>query len=281
MLMNRTKQRNPNLALAIALIAILSVVNSLLILLIRDPGPRGVILIVTEFLSVFFIISFLYRLAVAESKARYLFREYGWLDLLACLPFYQISWLFRGARAYLNLRDLSISKVREDVRREGAEFTLFIAIFMVILILEACSVAVLFFEGRSPVQANIVSSQDALWWAYVTISTVGYGDLYPITSGGRIVGIVLMTTGVGIYATVAGYFAHRLLYRRAGNSTDALPGSSDLDAHSLELEERIKKLETMHEETLERLGRIEGLLRPGDEGVERKAAEDQRPGPER
>lgn len=185
---------------------------------------------------------------------------------MACLPFIQISWLFRGLRAYLTLRHLRFDHVREDVKREGAEFTLFIALFLVIVILEACAVSILYFEGRSS-DPIIKSAQDALWWAYVTISAVGYGDMYPTTAGGRFVGIVLMTTGVGIYATIAGYFAHRLIYRRNTDRNDGpvLTGKDNSNLH--DVDERLRALEEKEEEMLVRLDRIEQLLRANDADI--------------
>jgi voltage-gated potassium channel len=65
-------------------------------------------------------------------------------------------------------------------------------------------------ESKAP-NANITTAGDALWWAYVTITTVGYGDKYPVTSAGRLVGVLVMTTGVGIFATFAGYISNKLL----------------------------------------------------------------------
>lgn len=55
--------------------------------------------------------------------------------------------------------------------------------------------------GRTP-DAKITNPQDALWWSFATITTVGYGDLFPVTTAGRITGAVLMTAGVGVFRTV-------------------------------------------------------------------------------
>ncbi len=136
----------------------------------------------------------------------------GWVDLLACIPFFQISWIFRGLRAFFTFHRLSFRQAREDVRREGAEFALFIGIFFVIIVIQLSSIFVLYFENQVS-NSNIKTGQDALWWSYVTVSGVGYGDEYPVTSGERLVGIVLMTGGIGIYATLGGYFARRLIRR--------------------------------------------------------------------
>ena len=61
------------------------------------------------------------------------------------------------------------------------------------------SIAILEFENE--VNSNIKTAEDAIWWSYVTITTVGYGDKFPITTEGRIIGAILMTTGVGIFGT--------------------------------------------------------------------------------
>jgi voltage-gated potassium channel len=53
--------------------------------------------------------------------------------------------------------------------------------------------------------ANIKTAEDAIWWAYATITTVGYGDKYPVTTGGRIIAAMLMTTGVGLFGTFTAY----------------------------------------------------------------------------
>jgi voltage-gated potassium channel len=67
-------------------------------------------------------------------------------------------------------------------------------------------VTVLQIEGHSP-QANIRTGADAFWWAFVTITTVGYGDLYPTSGPGRLMAMILMTIGVGIFAVLTSYLA--------------------------------------------------------------------------
>jgi voltage-gated potassium channel len=257
--MTDRRPRNPNLALAIALLSIFSVINSFLAFIADSSGPRDVVLIVSDFLTVFFVLNFIYRLATAGSKVHYLVHGYGWLDLLACLPSYQISWAFRGLRAYVTLRHLTLAKIKEDVRRDGAEFALFVAVFLVTVIIEACSVTVLIFEGRATT-ANITTAQDALWWAYVTISTVGYGDMYPVTGGGRLAGIVLMTTGVGLFATIAGFLAHKLIYRR--DRERSIATIEALKERMDEIDRKIGNLEK--KEAPDRPEHIEGPMKPGN-----------------
>jgi voltage-gated potassium channel len=73
--------------------------------------------------------------------------------------------------------------------------------FLVLCVLEFGALAVLKAESGAP-NANITNASDAIWWAYVTITTVGYGDRFPTTNWGRIVGIFVMTAGVGLFGTL-------------------------------------------------------------------------------
>jgi voltage-gated potassium channel len=67
--------------------------------------------------------------------------------------------------------------------------------------------AIAILQVEDDLNSNIKSAEDAIWWAYVTITTVGYGDKYPVTTEGRIIAAFLMTTGVGLFGTFAGFVA--------------------------------------------------------------------------
>src|SRR4029077_2342830 len=79
--------------------------------------------------------------------------------------------------------------------RERAQSALYVVTFLVFLVLEVSSILMLPLEAHSP-DANITTAGDALWWGIVTVTTVGYGDQCPVTTGGRIVGVFLLLTGV-------------------------------------------------------------------------------------
>jgi voltage-gated potassium channel Kch len=82
--------------------------------------------------------------------------------------------------------------------------------FLVLCVLEFGALAVLKAESGAP-NANITTAADAIWWAYVTITTVGYGDRFPTTNWGRIVGIFVMVAGVGLFGTLSGFLANSFL----------------------------------------------------------------------
>ena len=78
---------------------------------------------------------------------------------------------------------------------KGAFLTVFALLFVSIAVSGALE---LHFERGAP-RANILDAEDALWWAVSTVSTVGYGDTYPVTTGGRIVGMCLMFIGISLF----------------------------------------------------------------------------------
>ena len=92
------------------------------------------------------------------------------------------------------------------------------------MVLCVASILVLQFESRSP-DANIKTGGDALWWAVVTITTVGYGDFYPVTTLGRLTGVSVMFAGVGIIGALASILAS-ILVPPPKSDDDAAPAAA-------------------------------------------------------
>ena len=84
-----------------------------------------------------------------------------------------------------------------------------------IVLLTIGSISILLFEGGEG--SNIKSGGDALWWAFVTITTVGYGDYYPVTAAGRVVAAILMIGGIGMFGAYTGYMANLFLAKKDDN----------------------------------------------------------------
>ncbi|MBC8201808.1 MAG: potassium channel family protein [Planctomycetes bacterium] len=164
-----------------------------------------------------FFCDFLYNLYHAKNKFKYIF-TWGIVDLLASIPAAQFGtskvihtmhWphLFRivqGVRAIKSIHAI-IRAVRVD-RRSTMVVTGFLIAEITIV---GCCFAVLYFESQDP-NANIKSAADVLWWSVVTMSTVGYGDFYPVTVGGRFMAVLLMFVGIGLFAMMAALFADTL-----------------------------------------------------------------------
>lgn len=214
----KVKAKNPSTLFSagyeifMALLSLLSIFNMILLIIIGDPSLSAVLAMVNIVLFVFFGLDFLVRLKKSPSKSEYFFRQYGWADFLSCLPFSQtnVFRLFRLIKVYRLLRDFGLRKIKDAVVNDRADTALFILLFVTILMLEFGSLGMLAIESQSTV-SNITTAPDALWYMVVTLSTVGYGDQYPVTTQGRILGAFVILTGVGIFGTLTGYLANFFL----------------------------------------------------------------------
>jgi voltage-gated potassium channel len=191
-------------------------------------------------------LDFLYRLFSAESKTGYFFRHFGWADLLASVPVAQLKILrvFRLLRVYRLLKEYGAKNVLRSLVADRAGSALWTLLFVAILVLEFGSLEMLNLEAKAA-GANITTASDAIWYVIVTISTVGYGDQYPVTNPGRLMGAIIIVIGVGIFGTLTGYLANAFLSPSSG-SDDATSAPvqpvADVDRHLARLGElaRIK-----------------------------------------
>ncbi len=155
-----------------------------------------------------FLLDFLISIHQAENRWQYLF-SWGWLDLLSSIPSLDIArWgrIARVVRIFRVLRGLRATRILTTlVVRRRVENTFLAASLVAILLVIFCSISVLHFETEP--ESNIKTAEDAIWWAFATITTVGYGDRYPITTEGRIIAGILMCAGVGLFGMFAGFLA--------------------------------------------------------------------------
>jgi voltage-gated potassium channel len=203
--------KDPGYEIFIIFVSVLSVINLVLIWIPGfDPDAVHVLEVINFFLIIIFLVDFTYRLFTAGSKHYYFFRDWGWADLLASIPALRILRLFRIFKAYRLLKKYGVHNIVEQLKKHRADSMFYIVIFCVILVIEIGAFLVLQFEQSAP-NANIETASDALWWTCVTITTVGYGDHYPTTNTGRLVGIAIMAMGVALIGTLAGFIANKLL----------------------------------------------------------------------
>ena len=183
-----------------------------------------------EFLCVLaFTVEYFLRISVAEKKASYIFSFYGMIDLAAIAPFYLSTGIdlrsLRAIRLLRLLRVLKLIRFNEAIKRidvafnlAKAELALFLSASMVVIYL--AGVGIYHFENQAQ-PALFSSIPDSLWWAVVTLTTVGYGDMYPVTTGGRFFTTVILFVGLGLVAVPAGIVSSALSEARKLQAEDS------------------------------------------------------------
>ncbi|MFN8471056.1 MAG: ion transporter [Anaerolineae bacterium] len=197
----------------IAGLSILSIFNLVyLFFWTTDQTIQYVLGVMNAIFLPIFLGDFIWRFRKAPSKSHYFFRGFGWADLLSSLPFPQVKIfrVFRLWRVARVFREFGPRTLWRDFMRHRADNALLTVVFLVIVVIEFGSLAELYFEQYAP-NGNITTASDAIWYVYVTITTVGYGDHYPVTNWGRFVGMLIMTAGVGLFGTLAGFLSTAFL----------------------------------------------------------------------
>lgn len=171
---------------------------------------------------VIFSIEYLLRIYVAKHPFHYMFSFYGIIDLLAILPFFlsssidlmplRVFRIFRIFRAFKLIRyNRALTRFSIAAKLVREEIVLFLIVTGIFLFLAAAGIY--YFEN--PEQPEVFSSIfSSGWWAVVTLTTVGYGDIYPITTGGKIFTFFILMIGVGIVTIPAGLVASALTKAR-------------------------------------------------------------------
>ena len=165
-----------------------------------------------------FLMEYVVRVWCAEKKAKYIFSFYGLVDLVAILPYFLAGVLggqtVRVIRLLRIFRILKLARYTSALGRIGKalssskeELLLFLAVSMAILYVSA--LGIYYFEHAAQPD-KFRSIFDCLWWAVATLTTVGYGDVYPITVGGRLFTFIILLLGLGVVAVPAGIISAAL-----------------------------------------------------------------------
>ncbi|QKZ12176.1 potassium channel family protein [Spirosoma sp. KUDC1026] len=190
-------------------------------------------------ICLYFLYDFFLRLY--QSAHKWPFVQQNWIDLLASIPV--VPWLRLGqvVRIIRLMRMIRVFRTTQEFVRyffhNRANGTLTVVLLSALLLMIFGAIAILSVERV--LGANIKTPADALWWAFVTITTVGYGDRYPITTAGRLIAAVLMVVGVGLFGTFTGYVANFFV------EEDQEPKESELQTLIKEVQQLRTKIEEL------------------------------------
>lgn len=214
------------LTLGIQALIILSLVSfSLATLPNLSPGMAQFLTIIEFITVVIFSIEYLLRIVFAKHRLRFVFSFYGLIDLMAILPFYIVTGLdlraIRILRLFKLIRLLRLMKYNHALMRFHraliiAKEELILFTFLACILFYIAAVGIYYFEHSA--QPELFKSIfHCLWWAVITLTTVGYGDMYPITVGGKIFTSFILLLGLGIVAIPTGLIASALTKAREDN----------------------------------------------------------------
>lgn len=193
----------------------------------------------TVFVAIF-TVEYVLRIVVAPSKRHYIFSFYGIIDLLSILPFYVGLVLGRSvldlklARALRLFRLLRMFKLARYTKATDRLVRAWKIVREEVVVFGAASVIVLYvcamviYQFENPAQPEAFSSVfAAMWWAAITLTTVGYGDIYPVTAMGRIFTVLMLLVALGIIAIPTGLVSSALTSLRGQEEAEKAKEASE------------------------------------------------------
>jgi voltage-gated potassium channel len=205
----------------------------------------------SDAITVFFALEFAVRFLAAYDHRGYL--RGHWIDAVTLIPAlrgFRLLRLLRLLRLVRATRGLANAVgVLEYLAGDLTIKSLFTIWFSVTVV-----ASLMFFVAESAENPNVDSVFDAGWWALVTATTVGYGDIYPVTVAGRVAGIVMMLVGIATFSALAGLIGSALQRRRA-EITAGMPAEdlAEAEAEGTVVSDpayRLRRLTTLRDEGL-------------------------------
>jgi voltage-gated potassium channel len=207
----RSDLKGTSYELFMLLLSLLAIANVVIVLVAGPASVSGEVAILIEIaITPLFLFDFLYRLATSASRWGYVIRRWGWADLIAVVPLLRLFRLARVVSTVREARAVGSERIADDLYISRASATFLLTVFAVIVVVEFAGIAEYYVE-QGVANANIVSAGDSIWWGLVTITTVGYGDQYPVGGAGRIVGAILLFAGIALFSVLTGFIANVFL----------------------------------------------------------------------
>jgi voltage-gated potassium channel len=193
----------------------LQLVNSILLLVLSEPTERALVLGFFALVALVLLADMLVRLRAIPDKERWLRKLWGWMIVVGSipLPFISVARLLRYRLFLSRTKPEDVQDAFGMVVRQRAGGLLLTALLAAVVVLEFGSLAMLRVEQGAP-GANIDTAGDAVWWGFVTVATVGYGDRYPVTAAGRVIGVLMMIVGVALFSLFTSYLAQDYIQAR-------------------------------------------------------------------
>jgi hypothetical protein len=232
------QQESSMYELFMGLMTIVSLINTAMVLLVRSPEVDTILTSVDTLFCLLFLADFVRSFRRAPDRRAYMFGSprgrslpTGLFDLLGSIPtvgVFRIFRAFRLVRINRIVRQRGARALAREFVERRAEAAIYVIVIASMFVLLLGSSLIAFIEPKAP-DSNIKTGGDAFWWAFVTITTVGYGDRFPVTDWGRFVGMLTMAVGIGIFGVLTSYLSSVFL-APPPKETD----SSDAEAESNE-----------------------------------------------
>jgi voltage-gated potassium channel len=174
-----------------------------------------------------FLSEFFYNLYKSESKKKFLIGH--WIDFISSIPFVGVLRIGRFVRIIRIFRLIRSGKMFvEYINKNKSYSTLQMVLIFTGLLIILSSISVFIIEN--PVNPEFGSLLDSFWWSVITLSTVGYGDVVPITPEGKLFSVLLIGMGIVLIGTLTGFL------------TDYFVGDEEIKERLVRIEEKLDKL---------------------------------------
>jgi voltage-gated potassium channel len=236
------------------LVTLLSVANSTLVTLMpgMPDAAKSTLTWINVAISFILWADFFFMLRQAPHRRAFMWHDLGWMALLGSFPYLRILrvfWFWLVLKKHNKKpRDL----LAEISINRDAQGTLLLVLFVVLMVFQSAVVFILYYEAPNP-DSNIKSVSDAFWWAFTTVSTVGYGDKYPVSEGGRLVGLTLMIVGIALFSVITGTLAQWFVRSNTAMQERQDEKSAGPSDDMTEIRQMIREQNHIYQQSLDRL----------------------------